>query len=170
LQGFTNSKTEQPEEKIMKARGSALLLAVMLIMLTGSGYGQERTPNKATQDSRVEEKKNSLSALGGITDVIQAQKEKYQKDIQDQIQNKFKSIEDKFNAVKSLSGKAEPENPAKKETNPTLAEAGKEGAGKKPAQTAGQTVNPGSGFWEKLNALHQATTAFLKQLMAILFK
>lgn len=51
------------------------------------------------------------------------------------------------------------------------AEAGKEGAGKKPAQAAGQTANSGSsGFWGKLNALHEATTAFLKQLMAILFK
>jgi hypothetical protein len=154
----------------MKARRSALLLAVMLTMLVGSGYGQEQAPNKPTQDSGVEEKKNSLSALGGIADVIQAQKEKYQKDIQDQIQNKFKFIEDKFNAVKSLAVKAEPEKPAQKETNPTSAETSKEGVGKKPAQVAGQTVNPESGFWGKFNAVHEATMAFLKQLMTILFK
>lgn len=154
----------------MKAKRSALLLAVMLIMLTGSGYSQEQAPKKATQDSGIEEKKNSPSVLGGITDVIQAQKEKYQKDIQDQIQNRFKAIEDKYNAVKSLAVKAEPEKPAKRETTPTPAEAGKEEVGKKPAQAAGQTANPEPGFWGKLNALQEATKAFLKQLMTILFK
>ena len=154
----------------MKTIRGALLLVVMLIMPPAAGYGQEQSPNKATQDSGAEVKKNSPSVLGGITDVIQAQKEKYQKDIQDQIQNKVKSVEDKFNSLKSLAGKAEPEKPAKQETTLTPAEAGKEGAGKKPAQAAGQTANSGSGFWGKLNALHEATMAFLKQLMAILFK
>ena len=103
-------------------------------------------PNKATQDSGAEVKKNSPSVLGEITDVIQAQKEKYQKDIQDQIQNKVKSVEDKFNTLKSLAGKAEPEKPAKQETTPAPAEAGKEGAGKKPAQACGSDCQLGIGF------------------------
>jgi hypothetical protein len=154
----------------MKTIRGALLLSVMLIMVPAAGYGQEQSPNKATQDSGAEVKKNSPSVLGGITDVIQAQKEKYQKDIQDQIQNKVKSVEDKVNSLKSLAGKTETEKPAKQETTLTPAEAGKEGAGKKPPQAAGQTANSGSDFWGKLNALHAATMAFLKQLMAILFK
>ena len=153
----------------MKEIGVALLLAVMLVM-PSAGYGQEQSPNKATQDSGSEVKESSPSVLGGITDVIQAQKEKYQKDIQDQIQNKVKYVDDKVNSLKSLAGKAEPEKPAKQETNLTTAETGKEGARIKPAQDAGQTANPGSGFWGKLNALQEATTAFLKQLIAILFK
>ena len=123
------------------------MLAVMLIMSPAVGYGQEQSPNKATQDSGTEVKKNSPSVLGGITDVIQTQKEKYQKDIQHQIQNKIKSVEDKFNALKSPAGKAEPEKPAKQETAPTTAEAGKDRAEKKSAQTAGQTPDSGSGFW-----------------------
>jgi hypothetical protein len=154
----------------MRALGSALLLAFILIVSPAAGYGQEQSPNKATQDSGPEVKKNSPSVLGEITDVIKTQKEKYQKDIQDQIQNKVKTVEDKFNALKSLAGKAEPDKPAKQETTPTPAEAGKEGAGKKPAQAAGQTADSGSGFWGKLNALQKATMAFLQQLMAIFFK
>ena len=170
LQGSPNSKTTQLKEIIMKTLGSALMLAVMLIMPPAAGYGQEQSPNKATPDSGTEVKKNSPSVLGGITDVIQVQKEKYQKDIQDQIQNKIKSVEDTFNALKSPAGKAEPEKPAKQETAPTITEAGKEGAEKKSAQAAGQTPDSGSGFWGKLNALYEATTAFLKQLFAILLK
>ena len=154
----------------MKAIRGALLLAVMLIMTSAAGYSQEQSPNQATQESGAEVNKNSPSVLGGITDVIQAQKEKYQKDLQDQIQNKIKSVEDKVNSLKSLAGKAEPEKPAKQETALKPAEAGKEGTGKKPAQPAGQTANSGAGFWEKLNALQEATMAFLNQLMAILFK
>lgn len=153
----------------MKTIGGALLLAVMLLMPPAAGYGQEQSPNKATQDSGAD-KKNSPSVLGWITNVIQAQKEKYQKDIQNQMQNKVKSVEDKVNPLKSLAGKAEPEKPAKQKTTLTPAEAGKEGAEKKPAQAAGQSANSGSGFWGKLNALQAATIAFLKQLMAILFK
>jgi hypothetical protein len=154
----------------MKTIRGDLLLAVMLIMLPVAGYGQAQSPNKATQDSGAEVKKNSPSVLGGITDAIQAQKEKYQKDIQDQIQNKIKYVDDKFNAVKSFAGKAEPEQPAKQETTLSPAEAGKEKPGKKPAQAAGDTADSGSGFWGKLNALQEATMAFLKQLLAILFK
>jgi hypothetical protein len=154
----------------MKTIRGALLLAVMLIMLPAAGYGQEQSPNKATQDSGAEVKKNSPSVLGGTTDVIQAQKEKYQKDIQDQIQNKVKSVEDKVNSLKSLAGKAEPEKPAKPETTLTTAEASKEGAGKKPAQASGQTADSGSGVWGKLNALYAVTMAFSKQLTAIIFK
>ena len=130
----------------MKTIVSALLLVVMLIMSPAVGYGQEQSPNKATQDSGAEVKKNSPSVLGEITDVIQAQKEKYQKDIQDQIQNKVKSVEDKFNTLKSLAGKAEPEKPGKQETTPATAEAGKEGPEKKSAQTADQTAPLGIGF------------------------
>jgi hypothetical protein len=170
LQGSPKSNTTQPKEKIMQAIRGALLLAVMLIMPPATGYGQEQSPSKAAQDSGAEVKKNSPSVLGGITDVIQAQKEKYQRDIQDQIQNTVKYIDDKFNAVNSLAGKAEPEKPAKQGTTLTSAEAGKERAEKKPAQAAGQNDNSESGFWGKLNALHEATTVFLKQLMAILFK
>ncbi|MHB9075027.1 MAG: hypothetical protein ACYC6G_16050 [Desulfobaccales bacterium] len=154
----------------MKIIGSALVLTVMLVISVTASYAQEQSPNKATQDSRAEEKKDSPAMLGGITDVIKAQKEKYQKDIQDQIQNKVKSIEDKFNAVKSLAGKTEPEKATKQETTSTPTEAGKEGAGKKPLQAAGQTANSGSDFWGKLNALYEATMAFLRQLMAILFQ
>jgi hypothetical protein len=146
------------------------LLVVMVIMPPAVGYGQEQSPNKAAQDSGAEVKKNSPSVLGEITDVIQAHKEKYQKDIQDQIQNKVKSLEDKFNTLKSLAGKAEPEKPGKQETTPAPAEAGKEGPEKKRAQTVDQTASSGSGFWGKLNALQEATMFFLKQLMAILFK
>lgn len=153
----------------MKNISGALLLTVMLIIPPAVGYGQEQSPNKATQDSGAEVKNNSPSALGGITDVIQTQKEKYKKDIQDQIQNNVKYVDDKFNAVKSLAGKAEPEKPAKQETTLTPTEVGKERAGKKPAQSAGQTANSGSGFWGKLNALYEATMTFLKQVMAILF-
>jgi hypothetical protein len=154
----------------MNTLGSALLLAVMLIMLPAVGYGQEQTPNKATQDSGTEVNKNSPSVLGRITDVIQTQKEKYQTDIQDQIQNKVKTVEDKFNALKSLAGIAEPEKPAKQETTPTPAEVAKEGPGGKPAPASGQPANSGSDLWGKLNALYEATMAFLKQLMAILLK
>ena len=154
----------------MKTLGSALTLAVMLIMSPAVGYGQEQSPNKATRDSGTEVKKNSPSVLGGIMDVIQTQKEKYQKDIQDQIQNKIKTVEDKFNSLKSLAGKTEPEKPAKQETTLTKAEAGKEAAGKTPAQAAGQTADSGSGFWGKLNAIYEATMVFLKQLTAIIFK
>ena len=154
----------------MKTIIGALLLVVMVIMPPAVGYGQEQSPNKATQDSGAEVKKNSPSVLGEITDVIQAQKEKYQKDIQDQIQNKVKTVEDKFNTLKSLAGKAEPEKPGKQETTPAPAEAGKEGPERKPVQAADQTASSGSGFWGKLNALQEATMAFLKQLMAILFK
>jgi hypothetical protein len=170
LQGLPNSKSTQPEEKVMRTIVSVLLLVFMVIMPPAAGHGQEQSPNKATQDSGAEVKKNSPSVLGEITDVIQAQKEKYQKDISDQIQNKVKYVDDKFNAIKSLAGKAEPEKPNKQETNPIPAEAGKEGAGKKPAQDAGQAANSDSGFWGKLNALQEATMAFLKQIMAILFK
>ncbi len=154
----------------MRTIVSALLLVFMVIMLPAAGHGQEQSSDKATQDSGAEVKKNSPSVLEEITDVIQAQKEKYQKDIQDQIQNKFKSVEDKFNTLKSLAGKAEPEKPAKQETPPAPAEAGKEGAGKKTAQAADQAANSGSGFWWKLNALQEATLTFLKQILAILFK
>jgi hypothetical protein len=164
------SNTTQPEEIIMKALGSVLLLAVMLIMPPAAGYGQEQSPNQATRASGDEVKKNSPSAWGPITDVIQAQKEKYQKDIQDQIQDKLKSVEDKFNGLKSLAGKAEPEKSAKQEAASTPAEAGKAGVGQKPAQAVTQTANSGSGFWEKLDALRAATMAFLKQLLAILFR
>jgi hypothetical protein len=154
----------------MRTIVSALLLVFMVIMPPVAGHGQEQSSQKATQDSGAEVKKNSPSVLGEVTDVIQAQKEKYQKDIQDQIQNKVKSVEDKFNTLKSLAGKAEPEKLAKQETTPAPAEAGKEGAEKKPVKAADQTANSGSGFWGKLNALQEATMAFLKQLLAILFK
>jgi hypothetical protein len=154
----------------MKTIIGALLLVVMVIMPPAVGYGQEQSPNKATQDSGAEVKKNSPSVLGEITDVIQAQKEKYQKDIQDQIQNKIQSIEDKFNSLKSLAGKAEPEKPGKQETTPAPAEAGKEGPEKKTVQAADHTASSGSGFLGKLNALQEATLAFLKQILAILFK
>jgi hypothetical protein len=154
----------------MKTIIGALLLVVMVIMPPAVGYGQEQSPNKATQDSGAEVKKNSPSVLGEITDVIQAQKEKYQKDIQDQIQNKVKSVEDKFNTLKSLVRKAEPEKPGKQETTPAPAEAGKEGPEKKPVQATDHTASSESGFWGKVNALQEATMAFLKQLMAILFK
>jgi hypothetical protein len=154
----------------MRTIVSFLLLVVMVIISPDAGHGQEQSPNKATQDSGVEVKKNSPSVLEEITDVIQAQKEKYQKDIQGQIQNKVKSAEDKFNTLKSLAGKAEPEKPGKQETTPAPAEAGKEGPEKKPVQAADQTASSGSGFWGKLNALQEATMAFLKQLMAVLFK
>jgi hypothetical protein len=153
----------------MKAIGVALLLAVMLVM-PSAGYGQEQSPNRVTQDSGAEVKKNSPSVLGGITDVIQAQKEKYQNDIRDQIQDRVKSVEEKVNSLKSLAGKAEPEKPVKQENTLTPAEPGKEGAGKKPAQAAGQNADSGSGSWGKLNALYEATMAFLKQVMAVLFK
>jgi len=153
----------------MNAIGVAVLLVVMLVM-PSAGYGQEQSSNKATQDSGAEVKKNAPSVLGGITDIIQAQKEKYQNDIQDQIQNKAKFVEDKVNSLKSLAGKAESEKPAKQENTLTPGEAGKQGAGKKPAQAAGQNVNSESGFWGKLNALCEATMTFLKQVMVILFK
>jgi hypothetical protein len=170
MQGTPNSKTTQLKEIIMKTLISVLMLAVMLIMPPAAGYGQEQSANKTTPDSAAGDKKKAPSVMGEITDVIQAHKEKYQKDIQDQIQNKIKSVEDKFNALKSPAGKAEPEKPAKQETAPTTAEAGKDGAEKKSAQAAGQTPYSGAGFWGKLNALYEATMAFLKQLMAILLK
>jgi hypothetical protein len=152
----------------MKTIAGALLLAVMVIMPPATGHGQEKSPNQATQDSGAEVKKNVPSVLEGITDIIQTQKEKYQKDIQDQIQNKVKFVEDKFNAIKSLAGKTEPEKVAKQETASTPVQADKQGAEKTSAE--GQTAKPASGLWGKLNALQEATMAFIKQLMNILFQ
>jgi hypothetical protein len=154
----------------MKTIYGASLLAVMLIMPPAAGYAQEQSPKKTTQDSGAEVKTNSPSLLEGITETIKAQKDNYQKEIQDQIQNKVKFVEDKANALKSLGGKAEPEKPAKQETTLKPAEVAKEGPGKKPASDAGQPANAGSGLWGKLNALYAATTAFLNQLLAILLK
>ena len=96
------------------------MLAVMLIMSPAVGYGQEQSPNKATPDSAAEDKKKAPSVMGEITDVIQAQKEKYQKDIQDQIQNKIKSVEDKFNALKSPAGKPNLKSPPNRRLPPQL--------------------------------------------------
>jgi hypothetical protein len=158
----------------MKKYQFSLIVVIISLWLATLCHSQERRVANQTAEPPIAEgsdvKKDSKQAAGGIIDALTAQKEKYQKDIQDQIQNKVKSVEDKFNALKSLAGKAEPEKPAKQETASTPVQADKEGAEKTPAQAAGQTANSGSGFWGKLNALQEATMAFLKQLMTILFK
>jgi hypothetical protein len=151
-----------------------IIVVIIFLWLATLCHSQERQVANQTAEAPMAEgsdvKKNSKQAAGGIIDALTAQKEKYPIDIQDQIQNNVKYVEDKFNTLKSLAGKAEPEKPGKQETTPAPAEAGKEGPEKKPAQAADQTASSGSGFWWKLNALQEATMAFLKQLMAILFK
>jgi hypothetical protein len=154
----------------MKTMRAAFLLAVVLITLPVAGYGQEQSPNKTTQDSGAEGKKDSPSDSGLIKNLFQEQKDKYQKEIQDQIQNKLKYVDDKFNAVKSLAGKSEPENLPKKEITPQPGKTSKETADQKPAQQAGRPADSGLNLWGKLGALYQATMAFLMQVMAIFFK
>ena len=152
----------------MKTMRRAFLLAVVLIMLPAAGYGQEQSPPKTNQDSGAEAKKDASSVSGLINNVFQEQKDKYQKEIQDQIQNKLKYVEDKFNAVKSLTGNAAPEKPPQKDIAPAPAGAAKEPAEKKTVQ-GGQPSSAPADLKGKLTALYDATMAFLKQLMTILF-
>jgi hypothetical protein len=154
----------------MKTRRGALLLAVGLIMLPVAGHGQEQSPNKTKQDSGAEAKKEAPADSGVIKNVFQEQKDKYQKVIQDQFQNKLKYVDDKIKAVKSLAGKAEPENLPKKDITPQPGKTAKETADLKPAQPAARPADSGLNLWGKLDAFYKTTMAFLKQLMAILFK
>jgi hypothetical protein len=154
----------------MKTMRGAFLLAAVLFMLPVAGYGQEQSSNKANQDSGAEAKKETSSVPGLIKNVFQEQKDKYQKEIQDQIQNKLKYVDDKFKAVKSLAGKVEPENLPKKEITPQSGKTARETADQKLAQKADRPADSGLDLRGKLDALYAATMAFLKQLMAILFK
>jgi hypothetical protein len=154
----------------MKTQSCAFLLAVGLIMLPVAGYVQEQSPNKANQASGDEAKKEASSVPGLIKNVFQEQKDKYLKEIQDQIQNKLKYVDDKFKAVKSLAGKTEPENLPKPEITHPPGKTARVTADQKPAQQANRRTDSGLDLWGKLDALYGATMAFLKQLMAILFK
>jgi hypothetical protein len=71
--------------------------------------------------------------------------------------------------VKSLTGKAEPEKTLQKDVTPATGEAAKEPAEKPSPQAAGHSSER-TDLWGKLNTLYEVTMAFLKQLMAILFK
>ncbi|MCK9377881.1 MAG: hypothetical protein M0P73_17275 [Syntrophobacterales bacterium] len=157
------------EGKIMKTMHCAFLLAVVLIMLPVASYGQEQSPNKTNQDSGAEAKKDASSVSGLINNVFQEQKDKYQKEIQDQIQNKLKYVEDKFNAVKTITGNAAPEKSPQKDIAPATGGAAREPVEKKAVQEPGQPSSAPTDLKGKLNALYDATMAFLKQVVAILF-
>ena len=77
-------------------------------------------PTKPIRIPGLRPRRSSSSDSGLIKNVFQEQKDKYQKEIQDQIQNKLKYVDDKVKAVKSLAGKAEPENLPKKEITPQI--------------------------------------------------
>ncbi len=153
----------------MQKTRCVVFLTVMLITLSAIGYGQEQSPPKTNQDSGAEAKNDASSVSGLINNVFQEQKDKYQKEIQDQIQNKLKYVEDKFNTVKSLTGNAAPEKPPQKDIAPATSGAAKEPAEKKTVQEGGQPSSAPTDLKGKLNALYDATMAFLKQLVAILF-
>ena len=144
-----------------------LMYFILCLWLVTICHGQERSVNnKAAEPSPAassDSKKESPKPTMGLIDTLTAQKEKYQKQLQESINNKISYIDNKWKELNNYSKQGEA---ASKSKNSEVVKG--PGAQKEPSQSgeSGKTAEP--NLWGKIISFLETVTGYWKKLSSLI--
>ena len=144
-----------------------LMYFILCLWLVTICHGQERSVNnKAAEPSTVassDSKKESPKQAMGLMDTLSAQKEKYQKQLQESINNKLGYIDNKWKELNKISKQGEA---ASKSKNSEVAKG--PGPQKEPSQLGerGKTAEP--NLWGKIISFLETVMGYWKKLSSLI--
>jgi hypothetical protein len=144
-----------------------LMCFILCLWLVTICHGQERSVNnKAAEPSPAassDPKKESPKPAMGLIDTLTAQKDKYQKQLQDSINNKISSVDNKLKELNNISKPGE----AASKSKPSEVVKGP-GAPKEPSQSgeSGKAAEP--NLWGKIVSFLETVTGYWKKLSSLI--